>query len=70
MDNPANIHFFKRFLQISHNLRIIKVHNNMSVEKTLSQHCFKQCEVEIYVDKTIGQLTKVRTTLRLKKLSS
>jgi len=39
----------------------------MSGEKTLSQNCFKQCEVEIYVDKTIGQLTKVRTPRRLKK---
>jgi len=25
-------------------------------EKTLSLNCFKQCEVEICVDKTIGQL--------------
>jgi len=39
----------------------------MSGEKTLSQNCFKQCEVEIYVDKTIGQLTKFRTPRRLKK---
>jgi len=39
----------------------------MSVEKTLSQNCFKQCEVEICVDKAIGQLTKVRTPRRLKK---
>jgi len=35
--------------------------------KRLSQNGFKQCEVEIYVDKTIGQLTKVRTPRRLKK---
>jgi len=42
----------------------------MSGEKTLSQTCFKQWEVEIYVDKTTGQLTKVRTPRRLKKLSS
>ena len=39
----------------------------MSGEKILSQNCFKQWEVEIYVDKTIGQLTKVRTPRRLKK---
>jgi len=31
----------------------------MSGEKTLSQNCVKQCEAEIYVDKTIGQLTEV-----------
>jgi len=31
--------------------------------------CFKQLEVEIHVDKTIGQLTKVITPRRLKKLS-
>jgi len=37
-----NIHFFEHFLQISHNLRIIKVQNNMSGEKTLSQNCFKK----------------------------
>jgi len=34
---------------------------------TLSQNCFKQWEVEIYVDKAIGQLNKVRTPRRLKK---
>ena len=34
---------------------------------TLSQNFFKQWEVEIYVDKAIGQLTKVRTPRRLKK---
>jgi len=62
-----NIHFFKHFLRISHNLRIIKVHNNVSGEKTLSQNFFKQCEVEMYVDKTIGQVTKVRTPRSLKK---
>ena len=62
--NLPNIHFFKHVLQISHNLRIIKVHNNVSGEKTLSQNCFKQGEVDIYVDKTIGQLTKVRTPRR------
>jgi len=39
----------------------------MSGEKTLSQNCFKQYEVEIYVEKTIGQLTKFRTPRRLKK---
>jgi len=30
---------------------------------------FKKGEIELYVDKTIGQLTKVRTPRRLKKLS-
>ena len=62
-----NIHFFKHLLQLSHNLRIFKVHNNMSGEKTLSQNCFKQWEVKIYVDKTIGHLTEVRTPRRFKK---
>jgi len=42
----------------------------MSDEKTLSQNCFKQWEVEIYVVKNVGQLTKVGTLRRLKKLSS
>jgi len=32
---------------------------------TLSQKCFKQREVEVYVDKAIEQLTKVRTPRRL-----
>jgi len=31
------------------------------------QNCFKQWEVWLYVDKTIGQLTKARTPRRLKK---
>ena len=34
---------------------------------TLSQICFKQWEVELYVDKTIGQLTTVITPRSLKK---
>jgi len=41
----------------------------MSGKKTrksdTAQNYFKQWEVEIYVDKTIGQLTKVRTPRRL-----
>jgi len=41
-----NIHFFKRFLQTSHNLRIINGQKNVSSEKTrkldTSQNCFKQ----------------------------
>jgi len=41
----------------------------MRGEKTLSQNCFKQWEVELYADKTIGKLTKVRTPRRLEKLS-
>ena len=65
-----NIHFFKHFLQISHNLRIIKVQNNVSSDKTLSQNCSKQWEVEIYADKTIGQVTKVRTPRWLKKTAA
>ena len=39
----------------------------MKGEKTLSQNFFKQWEIEPYVDKTIGQLTNVRTPCRLKK---
>jgi len=34
---------------------------------TLSQNCFKWWEAELYVDKTIEQLTKVRTLRRFKK---
>jgi len=41
----------------------------MRGEKTLSQNCFKQWEVELYADKTIGKLTKVRTPRELEKLS-
>ena len=62
-----NLHFFEHFLQISHNVRIINSQNNMSGEKTKvrhSQNCFKQWEVELYVDKIIGQLTQVRTPCR------
>ena len=43
--NYLNIHFFKPFLQISHNLRI----NNMSGGKTLSQNCFKCCNLSVGV---------------------
>jgi len=69
-----NIHFFEHFLQISHNLRIINGQNRcLSGEKwescTLSQNCFKQWEVEIYVGKIVGKLTKVREPRKLKKLS-
>ena len=52
---------------------IINGQNNMSraakkqKSYNLSQNWFKQWEVEIYVDKAIGQLTKVRTPRRLKK---
>ena len=69
-----NIHFFENFLQICHDLRIISTARTTWAVKqqeswTLSQNCFKQWEVELYFDKTIGQLTKVRTPRRLKKLS-
>ena len=33
---------------------MIKGQNNMSGEKTTLQNYFKQWEVELYVDKTIG----------------
>jgi len=39
----------------------------MSDEKTLLQNCFKQWEVKLYVDKTSGELTLVRTPRRIKK---
>jgi len=68
-----NIRFFEHFLQISHNLRIINSQNNMTGEETrnltLFQNCFKQWQVERNVDKTIRQITKVRTPRRLKTLS-
>ena len=57
----------KSYLRIIMNDR-----NNMSraakkqESYTLLQNCFKQWEVEIYVDKAIGQLTKVGTPRRLK----
>jgi len=37
--------------------------------QTLSRNCCKQWKIELYVDKTTGKLTKVRTPCRLKKLS-
>ena len=63
---PINCPFFDHFLQKRRNLRIIKVQNNMSGEKTLSQNCVKQWEVELYVDKTIGQLIKLEHHAGLK----
>jgi len=32
-----------------------------------SQNCFKQWGIELYLDKVIGQLTKVRTPRKLEK---
>jgi len=40
----------------------------MSGKKTLSQNCFKQCEVEIYVDKT-DNLLKLEHHAGFTKLS-
>jgi len=54
-------------------LRIINGQNNTSGEKTRMldplAKLFKAIEVELYVDKTIGQLIKVRTPCWLKKRS-
>jgi len=67
-----NIHFFKHFLQMSHNLRIINGHNmtgeNTRKLDTLAK-CFEQREVELERDKTIGQLTEVKHHAGFKKLS-
>ena len=62
-----NVHVWEYFLQISHNLRTINSQINISDEKpwnlTFSQNCFKQLEMDLYLD-TTGQFTKIRTPRR------
>jgi len=64
-------HNYSHNLEISHNRRIINSQNTIGCEITKLDTLAKlfQAEVEPNVDKTIGQLIKVITPRRLKKLS-
>ena len=59
-----NIHFCEHFLQIIHNLRIIKAQININGEKQEVRHSRKT--VSLYLNTTIGELTKIRKPGRRK----
>jgi len=71
-DKLPNIHFCEYFRQVSHNLRMINSHTNISGEKagkldTLAK-LFQAMRSRPKLKTTIGQLTKVRTPRRLTKI--